>query len=627
MAYLNGEPRVDTREIDLSQVILSSSSNVGVVVGRAERGPVNKKVFVSDDLVYTSTFGSTNSDKYGFMASTSLTFLEGSNQLYVTRIVADDAAFSGFYINAAAESDVVDEAILTIEADTKYPAQKVLAHSPTIFSSLVLKVDSDTVATFDINGKLVMDSTATSNITGRYSYATNTVVIESTTYPAATAITATYKYLDSSNPTVTPFTASEMTTEDYTEQMSTNKPDAIMAIYSDNQGAWGNNLKVSIGNIDTRNSTFDITVYETVNNIDLEKGVYRVSRKEQLDGTGSQLFVEDVINDSSLWIRVKNLGNDDSLLPPVVTKQKLAGAVDGSAPTQSQLSKGWSLYEDWESIDVDIFMDCGQVSETDNTVQQAMRSVAESRQDCLALFSVPFSEMAMTPITKCTDWRQNLQGIDSSYTAVYTSWIKARDTFRNKIVNIPPVGYVGSVMAKLPDTYIAPAGLDQGVITSSIYPPVGVSQEYSPGERNALYNAGVNVIKPYPSAGYVVWGQKTQQTMASALDRINVRRSINTIKRAIRKAYAYKLFKNNDIWTRSSLYNAVTEYMNTRRAAFYDFKVICDESNNTPEVIDRNHIVLTLMIKPVKAAEYGIFNIVITSTGVEFSSVEGSITV
>lgn len=629
MAYLTGEPRVDVREIDLSQLITSSSSNVGVVVGQAERGPVNKRVLVTLDTDFTSIFGSTDTSKYGFLSSTALTFLQGSNQLYVTRVVGDGAAFSGLVAAQASESEDVSEVVETVEQGQTYPVQVTLTNSPILYSTMKLSVENTEVATFDSEGNIVMNEDATSVITGRYVYDTNTLVITSNSYEAGTSVAIGYTYLTNATTVTTALSDGEMTSEDYdfASYIGVGK-DGLIAIYADNQGKWGNNLKVSIGNIDTRDYTFDITVYETVNNIDLLRDVYHVSRKEQLDGLGNQLYLEDVINGNSLYIRVKDLVKTNTdLMPSTFEKASLAGGLDGEKPTQSQIAAGYSLYESWEDIDVDILMDAGYVTENETTVQNKIKSVCESRQDCVGVFEVPYNQTSMSPTPKCTDWRQNLQAINSSYVGLYTPWIKARDTYKNKIIEVPPCGYIGALMAQLSDTYYAPAGLENGILGSDLFPVVGLTQDYTSGQKNMLYDAGVNVIKSYPSIGYVAWGQKTQQTKVSALDRWNVRRSLNTIKRAIRKAYMYQLFKNNDEWTRASLANAVTEYMNTRKAAFYDFKVICDETNNTPEVIDRNHIVLTVMVKPVKTAEYGILNVVITSTGVEFSSVEGSISV
>lgn len=629
MAYLTGEPRIDVREIDLSQLITSSSSNIGVVVGQAERGRVLQRLFVTDDEDYQNILGSTDT-KYGYMASTALTFLEGSNQLYVTRVVGAGAAFSGITVAPRTTAEGQDT-ILTIESATQYPVRVVLSKQPVIYSSLTLCVgtsDSDVseVATIDDNGNIVMKAGQENTIVGRYVYSNNTVTITSTTFPDTQVIVAKYSYLDNPVTTSTGFTSGEMTSEDY--DISDIHPNDLIAIYADNQGNWGNTLKVSVSNFDTRDSTFDITVFETVNNIDLSREVYHVSRVEQLDGNGKQLYLEDVINGNSIYIRVRDLKKDDPTgMPSEITKIKLTGGADGATPTQSDMVAGWQLYEDWEDLDVDILMDCGNIDDEDPTIHNTIKNICESRQDCIGVLSVPNTETAMSPTTDCTNWRLNLQGINSSYVALYTPWIKARDTFKNKVANIPPVGYIGALMAKLADTYYAPAGLEQGILSSTLYPVTGLTEQYKSGQRSLLYDNGINVIKPYPGIGYVAWGQKTEQTKASALDRINVRRSLNTIKRAIRKAYMYKLFQNNDVWTRTALYNAVVEYMNTRKAAFYDFKVICDETNNTAEVIDRNHIVLTVMVKPVKTAEYGIFNVVITSTGVEFSSVEGSVTV
>ena len=212
-------------------------------------------------------------------------------------------------------------------------------------------------------------------------------------------------------------------------------------------------------------------------------------------------------------------------------------------------------------------------------------------------------------------------GIDSNYVATYWPWVKILDTDKNKPVWVPPSVVVPKVVA-YNDTvsfeWFAPAGLNRGGITEA----VDIELKLNQASRNDLYENKINAIATFPSQGIVIWGQKTLQAKPSALDRINVRRLMITLKKYIASSSRYLVFENNTTATRQRFLNIVTPYLETVKArqGLYAFKVVMDETNNTPDVIDRNIMYGQIYLQPAKSAEFIVLDFNILPTGASFTN-------
>ena len=246
-----------------------------------------------------------------------------------------------------------------------------------------------------------------------------------------------------------------------------------------------------------------------------------------------------------------------------------------------------------------------------------MIEVAEDRGDCFAIIDPVIQGntkgAAISAVTSA--------GLDTNYAAVYWPWVKVLDTNKNKPVWVPPSVVLPRVFANSDNVayeWFAPAGLNRGGISEA----VDVESKLRQSDRDDLYENRLNAIANFPNQGICVWGQKTLQAKPSALDRINVRRLLITLKKYIASATRYLVFENNTTETRSRFLNIVNPYLETvkSRQGLYAYRVVMDESNNTPEVIDRNQMYGQIFLQPAKSAEFIILDFNILPTGATFDN-------
>jgi len=222
--------------------------------------------------------------------------------------------------------------------------------------------------------------------------------------------------------------------------------------------------------------------------------------------------------------------------------------------------------------------------------------------------------------TALADAVNSVNTIDNNYAAVYWPWVKILDTAINKPVWVPTAAVLPGVIAfndRVSAEWYAPAGLNRGGLNSVIDAWTRLTQ----GERDTLYQARVNPIATFPGQGVCVWGQKTLQAKPSALDRVNVRRLLIAVKKYIASATKYLVFENNTSATRNRFLNIVNPYLSSvqQRQGLYAFKVVMDETNNTPDLIDRNIMYGQIYLQPAKTAEFIVLDFNILPTGAAFS--------
>ena len=399
--------------------------------------------------------------------------------------------------------------------------------------------------------------------------------------------------------------------------------DTLFYVFAKDPGKWPNNVvSVKITNIDSAEKEFDIEVWALgEDDIERKVEVWRVSRVHKLDGYGRQMYLEDRINGFSDYITVAdNQTEDENTLPKEqVTPLSMSGGSDGIAITDSEIIQGWERFGNPDEIDVRILINGGYTSVA---VQQKMKEIAENRRDCIAVLDIPYE--ATASVDQMINWRKTDQNFNSSYTALYAPWVKIYDPYNDKVLEIPPSGYVASQIAYtdyISDPWYAPAGMNRGMLNI-----LGLTKVFTLGERDNLYLAQINPLQTFRGEGNVIWGQKTQQVKASAFDRVNVRRLLIVIEKAISAALRYFVFEPNNEITRFRVVSAVESFLDllSARGAFQrelgdrGYKVLCDERNNTPAVIDRNELHVDVFIKPVRAAEYIQLQAIVTRTGAKF---------
>jgi len=241
--------------------------------------------------------------------------------------------------------------------------------------------------------------------------------------------------------------------------------------------------------------------------------------------------------------------------------------------------------------------------------------VVEARAD--AFYISDFAEAG----SSIADVTLQATSVDSNYAATYYPWVKTIDTTTNKLISVPPSVLLPAVYASndaIAAEWFAPAGLNRGGIVGA----VSVLNRLTHSERDTLYENKVNPIAAFPGQGIVAFGQKTLQDKASALDRINVRRLLITVKKFIASTSRYLIFEQNTATTRGRFINTVQPYLEgiQQRQGLYAFKVVMDETNNTPDVVDRNILAGQIFLQPAKTAEFIVIDFNILPTGASFSA-------
>ncbi len=266
-----------------------------------------------------------------------------------------------------------------------------------------------------------------------------------------------------------------------------------------------------------------------------------------------------------------------------------------------------------DEFDVNMVVTPGVVHSLHSGITSYAFEMCEARGDAFYVMdSVGIDDNITTAVSA-------MEGLDTNYAATYYPWVKIVDLDRNKPVWVPPSVVLPGVIAfndRVAAEWFAPAGLNRGGLTEVIEVKTRLTQ----AERDQLYEGRINPIAVFPASGVCVWGQKTLQGRPSALDRINVRRLLIAAKKFIASSTRYLVFEQNTSQTRTRFLNIVNPYLESiqQRQGLYAFRVIMDESNNTPDIIDRNILYGQLYLQPAKTAEFIILDFNIQSTGAAF---------
>jgi phage tail sheath protein FI len=355
---------------------------------------------------------------------------------------------------------------------------------------------------------------------------------------------------------------------------------------------------------------------------------------------GTSNYWIDVINGSSAYVwggdapsLLTNSGSTTatvagdymaSIVAAVVSESLAAGA-DNNAPTVGELQLGFDMFEDAETVDVNLLFSVpGANGGDDVTLANDLLSIAAARKDVVAFISPPIEDTVGTA-TPATDVKTFADQLTStSYGVIDSTALKVYDKYNDVYRWIPAAGHMAGLCAntdQVADAWFSPAGFTRGQI-------LGITKiAFNPkqADRDTLYKARINPIVSFPGQGTVLYGDKTAQAKPSAFDRINVRRLFITLEKAIATAAKFQLFEFNDEFTRAMFRNMVEPFLRDvkGRRGITDFAVVCDATNNTGEVVDTNRFVADIYIKPARSINFITLNFIATRTGVEFSEIIG----
>ena len=306
-----------------------------------------------------------------------------------------------------------------------------------------------------------------------------------------------------------------------------------------------------------------------------------------------------------------------------VSNVSLQSGSDGSAATTGQKKTAYEKFADSETVDIGLIIaGAGDKTHIDNLI-----TLAENRKDAIVFASPERSDVVN--IADSNTQKDNVIGfynqINSTSYAVFDSGYKYMyDRYADIYRYVPLNGDIAGLAARtdlVADAWFSPAGLNRGIIRGAVKLAFNPTQS----QRDELYRARVNPVATFPGQGTVLFGDKTGLSAPSAFDRINVRRLFIVLEKAIATASKFQLFEFNDEFTRANFRNIVEPFLREvqGRRGITDFLVVCDETNNTGEVIDRNEFVAEIFIKPARSINFITLSFVATRTGVSFEEVAG----
>ena len=614
-------PAITIKEIDLSGVAPNVSTSVGAFVGKFRWGPCRERTLISDESGLVRVFAAPNEDNAVDFHSAAY-FLKYTNALYIVRETDEDST-----------GGVGDGAINAHSAITKL-------------------VDSS--ATGLVLNRSHWENTVSSSV-GSGAGKTNTgTFIAKWPGKLGNALSVSYcpaqdSSLDSANGYV-PF-------DNWTYKSSFDRAPSTSTYASDN-GASRDEVHVAI--ID-RTGGFSGTpgsVLETFPHLSVAKGA--------VTPDGSPNYFADVLNDRSEYIWSGYFGDDSAFdsahlnigrrwgtTPSIDSATnysygtsawrdlnldsgqssnatiKLGGGRDdlaGELPN-AEIMRGFDLFDDAEQVQVDFLIHPERDSD-DVTVANYLNGIAKARKDCVVPVSPPRKKIVgiatATANTNAISFANKLSS--SSYLIVDNNYLKVFDKYNDKYIHIPANSSTAGIMAAtdfVSAPWFSPAGQRRGNYLSI----TDIAHSPNKAQRDALYKANVNPIANIPGVGVVLYGDKTHELRPSAFDRINVRRLFIGIEKSIAQAAKNILFEFNDEFTRAEFVNVVEPLLREikGRRGITDFKVVCDETNNTPAVVDRNEFVASIFIKPARSINFVTLNFVAVRSGVDFEEVTGTV--
>ena len=384
-----------------------------------------------------------------------------------------------------------------------------------------------------------------------------------------------------------------------------------------------------------------VVVYDTDGKISgtvdtvLETYAYVSQAMDASSSNGSTNYWKSLINRQSNWIRI---GDAPASLPDSGSASastafttatnidaNLSGAIDDNDLTVGDLMVGYDMFADADTVEISLIISSDPMVGADaTTISNHLISLAEARKDCVAFVSPP-PEATVNNTSAVADiitWRSSLTS--SSYAFADSTALYVYDKYRDQYGWIAASGSMAGLAANadmVADAWFSPAGMTRGNVRNVTKLAFNPTQS----ARDDLYKQGINPIVAFPGQGVMLWGDKTLQSKASAFDRINVRRLFITLEKAISRASRASLFEFNDEFTRAQFRNMTEPFLRDikGRRGVTDFMVVCDETNNTGNIIDTNRFVADIYIKPSRSINFITLNFIATRTGVEFSEIAG----
>ena len=560
-------PGINVSEIDLTTIVPSGATSIGAFAGPFAWGPVDEIITISDESKLADRFGKPDSTNYEYWFSAA-NFLAYSNNLKVVR------AFGATTKNAVANG-----------------------------TSVLIKNDDDWLENYSSGASTYGEFAA--KYAGSLGNSLKVSLADANTYTG---------WAYSTQFTSTPGTST----------------------YTSNQGGANDEIHIVVIDEDGKFTGTSGTI--------LEKFGFVSKASDAKDDSGNSLYYKNVLASKSKYIRwmshptanagasyanaTSTWGNTSSgtsftRLTSNVTisfgATSAAGA-DGTLVAANTIA-AYNSFSSAESTDISLIV----TGPGANTISSSLITLAETRKDCIVFFSPAKSDVvdnAGSEADACVTQAASIGS--SSYAFMDCGWKYQYDKYNDVYRWVPLNGDIAGLCAKTDiekDPWFSPGGLNRGQIRNV----VKLAWNPTKTERDTLYVKGVNPVVTFQGEGTVLFGDKTLLSRPSAFDRINVRRLFIVLEKAIARAARFSMFEFNDQFTRAQFIALVEPYLRDvqGRRGITDFRVVCDETNNTGEVIDRNEFIGDIYIKPARSINFIQLNFVAVRTGVSFEEVVG----
>jgi phage tail sheath protein FI len=633
-------PGVLVQEKDLTRIIPAVSTSIGAVAFQATQGPLDEVVSISSEQELVSKFGKPNSTTFeGFF--TAANFLAYSNSLRVVRVqnssvsnatesgsafviknttdyqdnYADGSASVGLWAARTAGAFGNSLSISTCPSATVYEETSkttVNDASTTVGDTVVTATSASGIGVGDIVNfgdeyeyRVVSISTNDLNIVRKDEPQYFGVSDSSGLHAIITngaAVRRRWRHYDlfDKAPGTSPFATSLGGSNDELHIAVIDEDGAITGIKGEVLEVYGAVSKAS----NAKTPQGDINYYPDV--------IYNKS---------SYIYWMDHNSSGSNWGSAASGTTFTDVT--TVSNVSLQSGSDGTAATTAQKLSAYQKFADAETVDVGLIMaGNGDATHIDNLI-----TIAENRKDAVVFCSPERSDVA--GVADANNQKNNViaffNAIRSSSYVVFDSGYKYMyDRYNDMYRYVPLNGDLAGLSARtdlVADAWFSPAGLNRGIIRGA----VKLAFNPTKAQRDELYRARVNPVTTFPGQGTVLFGDKTGLSAPSAFDRINVRRLFITLEKAVATASKFQLFEFNDEFTRANFRNIVEPFLREvqGRRGITDFLVVCDETNNTGEVIDRNEFIAEIFVKPARSINFITLQFIATRTGVSFDEVAG----
>jgi len=581
-------PAVIVKEVDLTGGVPNVQTSTGMYVGKFMWGPAEQRRLIANEEELSQVYGTPN-NSHSIDYHDAAYFLRYSNTLQMSRIVDSDAA------NATATTG------------------QTSAYAVGTYTKPQVKNEANF-----LNQQSALDSDG------------HTFVAR---FPGTLG--------NSIRVSICPPSISDSAFDGWTYKGSFDAAPGT-STFASNNDATNDEVHVAIVDVNGEFSGTKGTVLETYPYVSVATNAVNAD-------DGGNIYVKDIINTNSEYVHFidfdsnfTNFGNAGTAITPGTTKDFLGTAVQTSATVNFEFDSGvdtgtlttgrylggFDLFEDKDVVEVDFLIAPGMTSRADQTtVVNDLIAMAASRKDCVVV-SGPARDDIVNKYSAATVTTNLVATAESftrsSYNIVAGNYLKVYDKYNDKFIDIPANSSVAGLMAetdRIAAPWFSPAGTRRGQllgVTSLLFNP-------NKTRRDTLYKSGINPIVNLPGQGILLFGDKTGLARPSAFDRINVRRLFLTLERAIERAAKNVLFEFNDEFTRAEFVNIIEPVLRDvkGRRGITDFRVIADETVNTPAVIDRNEFIANILIKPARSINFITLNFVAVRTGVSFEEIAG----